>query len=184
MIFSPAGPKTGVIAIIVQSYCILLGVLFCIGRQQLSLFDVNHALLLVTSPPTVCVMLVCTCGLFKLELFHIKSHPRIIYTLGAFLLPLLLGLGLTLRLSSQAFIDSGLCINTDSIFLSTLFIIFHLSIENCNIILFLFVYSFVGARNPRMQEGTSELQGELDISWPWFGDESWGGRYVSIILDA
>jgi len=111
IILSPAGPGTGFIAIIVQSHCILLSVLFSINRQQLSLFDANHALLLASSPLAVEVVLTCIEGLFGFHPGHIRIHPRTIYTFGALLLPLWFGLRLTLRLSSWAFIDGEFCSN-------------------------------------------------------------------------
>ena len=111
---SPAGPEAGFTAIILQSYCILLSMLFCINRQQLSIFDVTHALQLVSSPLTIEVVIASIRGLFGLErrrFGQIKSHPRIMYTLGALLLPLWFGLSATLRLSTRAFIDGELCSN-------------------------------------------------------------------------
>ena len=111
---SPAGPEAGLTAIILQSYCILLSMLFCINRRQLSIFDVTHALQLVWSPLTMEVVITSIRGLFGLErrrFRQIKSHPRIMYTLGALLLPLWFGLSVTLRLSTRAFIDGELCNN-------------------------------------------------------------------------
>lgn len=99
-------------AIIVQSYCILLSVLFSINRQQLSIFDANHALIFVSSPLMMDVVIICIKGLLGVQFKRVKSHPRAIYTLGVLLLPLWFGLSLTLRFSSRAFIDSELCSNT------------------------------------------------------------------------
>lgn len=106
------GIGAGVIASIAQLYCILLSILVSVNRQQLSLFDANYALTISSSPFTIYLtsasigdLLGLESGLFK----QIESHRRAIRISGALLLPLWLGLRLTLRFSSRAFIDSELC---------------------------------------------------------------------------
>ena len=183
---SPAGPGTGFIAIIVQSYCILLGVLFCINRQQLSLFDANHALLLASSPLAVEVVLTCIEGLFGFQPGHIRIHPRTIYTFGALLLPLWFGLRLTLRLSSRAFIDSELCSNPT--FKDLLELPLITIPEDSDPSFLLFVVLFYFCRWDRKlsrqmletfpaQEETHEPQGRLRTLWTSVG-RAW---YVSAI---
>ena len=100
--------------IIVQSYGILLSVLFCVNRQQLSLFDANHAIMLVSSPLMLHVLYICIVGLFKTR-YDTGAFPRVICAIGAPLLPILTVLKLTLSLSSRAFIDSELCSNRTSV---------------------------------------------------------------------
>jgi len=112
--FSPAGPETGLMAIIVQSYCILLAMLFSINHQQLSLFDADHALLLVSSPLMIDVVAASIKDLFGFRdglIRRVKFHPHIIRALGVLILPIWFGLTLTIQLSSRAFIDSELCSN-------------------------------------------------------------------------
>jgi len=175
-------------AIIAQSYCILLGVLFCINRQQLSLFDANHTLLLVSSPPTIDVMSDCIRGLFGIGRCRIKSPPRIIYTLGAFLLPLWLGLSLALRFSSQAFIDSRLCTNPAAEDLHLLYSVMSISSD---MVVWGVLSSSVtgeclgylvqrGVRIFRAQKGTSKLQGGLVAPWTRL-KRRW---YISVVLGA
>ena len=112
--FSPAGPEIGLMAIIVQSYCILLAMLFSVNRQQLSLFDADHALLLVSSPLMIDVVAASIKDLFGFRdgfIRRVESHPHIIRALGVLILPIWFGLILTIRLSNQPFIDSELCSN-------------------------------------------------------------------------
>ena len=117
MKLSPASIGTVVITALIQLYCILLSTIFSIGRQQLSLFDANYALIITSSPFTIYLVYSSIRNLLGLEtgLFErIESHRRVIGFIGALLLPLWLGLALTLRLSSKAFTDSKLC--SDSTF--------------------------------------------------------------------
>lgn len=112
--FSTESVGTGVIATIVQLYSILLSTLFSIGRQQLSLFDANYALMVTSSPFTMYLVFSSICDLlgFETGLFkRVGTHHRIIATFGALLLPIWFGLRLTIRLSSKAFQDSELCGN-------------------------------------------------------------------------
>ena len=122
------GVDAGVIASIAQLYCILLSTLFSINRQQLSLFDANYALTVTSSPFTIYLvfssireLLGYETGLFE----RLESHPRVIRFFGALLLPVWLGLRITLLLSGKAFKDSQLCDNTTfSDFLMDLFLLF------------------------------------------------------------
>ena len=99
---------------IIQTYCILIPTLLSIGRQELSIFDANYALMVTASPFMIYVVfssirdiLGFETGLFK----RIKSHRRAVHFSVFLFLALWFGLRLTLRLSSKAFRDSELCSN-------------------------------------------------------------------------
>ena len=114
MMWRSAGVGTGVMATIAQFYAILLSTLSSVNRQQLSLFDANYALMVSSSPFAIYLVFSSIRSLlgFDTSLFkRVKSYPRVIRFFGALLLPLWLGLRLTLRLSTKAFKDSGLCEN-------------------------------------------------------------------------
>ena len=103
-----------VITAIIQAYCILIPTLLSIGRQELSIFDANYALMVTASPFMIYVVLSSIrdilgfeTGLFK----RIKSHRRAVHFSVFLFLALWFGLRLTLRLSSKAFQDSELCSN-------------------------------------------------------------------------
>ena len=105
---------TQVISAITQAYCILVPTLLSIGRQELSIFDANYALMITSSPFMIQVVFSSIHDIlgFKTGLFkRIKSHRRIIHFSAALFLILWFGLRLTLRLSSKAFQDSELCSN-------------------------------------------------------------------------
>ena len=129
MAFSGKKIGTEVLAAISQLYFILLSTFLSIGRQQLSLFDVNYALMATSSPFTIHLAFSSICNLFGLRVGlskEIEPYRRIVFSFGALLLPLWFGLGLTLRLSSKAFKDSELCSDPtfrDLIFEPLLFII-------------------------------------------------------------
>ena len=114
MMWPSAEVETGVMATIAQFYAILLSTLSSVNRQQLSLFDANYALVVSSSPFAIYLVLSSIRSLlgFDTNLFkRVKSYPRVIRFFGALLLPLWLGLRLTLRLSTKAFKDSELCEN-------------------------------------------------------------------------
>ena len=114
MSLSTASVDAGVIATIAQLYSILFSTLFSTYRKQLSLFDVNYALTVTSSPFTIYLVHSSIRDLlgFETDLFkRIVSNRRLIHHLGALLLPIWFGLRLTLRLSSKAFTDSELCGN-------------------------------------------------------------------------
>ena len=103
---------TEALAAISQLYFILLSTFFSIGRQQLSLFDANYALMATSSPFTMYLVFSSIRYLFGFKVSlskRIGPHRPIIFSLGVLLLPLWLGLRLTLRLSNKAFKDSELC---------------------------------------------------------------------------
>jgi hypothetical protein len=153
--------------------------LFSINRQQLSLFDAYHALLLVCSPLMAQVVLTSIKQLFRFEHYRLKRiqyYPCAIYTFGALLLPLWAGLSLTLRLSSRAFINSKLCSNPT--FEDLLSDLLSFTIRKNSSSLLLFTLVFVAplqlgllirkftqrvAAYPRAQEGTSGPLGRLRI---------------------
>ena len=115
MLLSSADVEAGVIATLAQLYSILLSTLFSVGRQQLSLFDANYALIITSSPFTIYLVYSSIRDLlgFETHLFKcVQSYRRIISLFGALLLPLWLGLRFTLRLSTKAFNDSELCSNS------------------------------------------------------------------------
>jgi len=187
IILSPAGPEAGLTAIILQSYCILLSMLFCINRRQLSIFDATHALQLVSSPLTMEVVIFSIRGLFGLKyrfIGQLKSHPRIMHTLGALLLPLWFGLNVTLRLSTRAFIDGELCSNPTFEDWSEFFLfvmptfsdgtvgVLLLSVALAWLLRLVRVLTRQVMTNFQAQEGTSEPQGRsrilrlfLDLPW-------------------
>ena len=61
--WSHSGVDAGVIPYIAQRYCILLSTLFSISRQQLSLLDTSHALIVTSSPLTVHLASASVCDL-------------------------------------------------------------------------------------------------------------------------
>ena len=112
MNFSADSVDTGVISMIAQLYSILLSTLFSVNRQQLSLFDANYALMVTSSPFTMYLVFSSICDLFGFEtgLFkRVETHRRVISFFGALLLPVWVGLRLTLSLSTTAFQDSKIC---------------------------------------------------------------------------
>lgn len=114
---SPTSVEKGVIATFVELYCILLSTIFSIGRQQLSLFDANYALVITSSPFAVYLVHASIRNILGFETGlskRVESHRCTISSSGALLLPIWFGLALTLRLSSKAFTDSELC--SDSTF--------------------------------------------------------------------
>ena len=114
MMWPSAEVETGVMATIAQFYATLLSTLSSVNRQQLSLFDANYALMVSSSPFATYLVFSSIRSLlgFETNLFkRVKSHSRAIRFFGALLLPLWFGLRLTLRLSTKAFKDSGLCEN-------------------------------------------------------------------------
>ena len=123
--------ETGVMATIAQLYVILLSTLSSVNRQQLSLFDANYALMVSSSPFAIYLVFSVRSLLgFDTSLFErVKSYPRVIRFFGALLLPLWLGLRLTLRLSTKAFKDSELCENPTfkDMFLDLLLVFFPLT---------------------------------------------------------
>ena len=115
MVLSSADVEAVVIATLAQLYSILLSTLFSVGRQQLSLFDANYALIITSSPFAIYLVYASIRDLlgFETYLFKcIRSYRRIISFFGALLLPLWLGLRFTLQLSTKAFKDSELCNNS------------------------------------------------------------------------
>lgn len=115
MVLSPADVEAGVIATLTQLYSILLSTLLSLGRQQLSLFDANYALTLTSSPFAIYLVYSSICNLFGFETHLFKStesHRRFIGFFGALLLPIWVGLRLTLWFSTKAFKDSELCKNS------------------------------------------------------------------------
>ena len=103
---------TGVVSTIAQLYSILLSTLFSIDRQQLSFFDANYALTITSSPFAMYLVFSSICDLFGFEtgLFkRVETHRHIISFFGALLLPVWVGLRLTLSLSTTAFQESEIC---------------------------------------------------------------------------
>ena len=96
-------------SLLIQFYPILLSTLLSVKRKQLSLFDVEFALTVSSSPLAIYLSFASVCdlcgirtGLFK----RIKSHLRIIRTLGI-LAPLFWTvLSMIKSLSRTAFLDS------------------------------------------------------------------------------
>ena len=110
MTWSPENVDIGVQSLLFQIYPILLSTLLSVNRRQLSTFDAYFALLLSSSPLTVYLvaasigdLLGIKTGLYK----RIKSHRRIIRALGAVVLPLWTGLGMTTWMSRTAFTNSS-----------------------------------------------------------------------------
>jgi hypothetical protein len=211
ILLSPANPQTGIVTIILQSYYILLSMLFSINHQQLSLFDANHALLLICSPSTIQMVHICIRELFGSGHHHlkrIKYHPRVVYTFGALLLPIWLGLSLTLRVSGRAFIDSKLCNNPTFKgllidFLASTEMISHefysllppnMLFNDSGYFALFFLFSMIApypgrlirkftqraTTFPRAQEGTPEPLGRLRVLWTLVKH----GLYVSVISGA
>ena len=110
--WSPENTDVGIRASLIQIYPILLSTLLSINRQTLDLFDASTALLLTSSPLTVYLVVASICGLFGFETDLYKGtqfHRRTFYILGALVLPLWLGLSMTLSLSGRAFVWSMYC---------------------------------------------------------------------------
>jgi len=195
MYLSPTGPETGITAIILQSYCILLSVLFSSIHQQLSLFDATHALRLVASPLVAEVVFISIEGLFRFQPSRtkwIKIHPRTIYIFGALLLPFWFGLCLSLRFSSQAFIDGELCSNaTFKDLLSELRILMIPSDSDPFFLQFMLTFylgrSYSGYTARGCQEWMAILRGYKEVAGPrgrlcvQFVERVW---YISIVLGA
>ena len=97
---------TGIKTSIIQSYAVLLSTLLTINRRQLSLCDVEYALLITTPPLMVYLMISSICDLLgmKTGLYkRIRSDRRITRALGVLIMPLWLALSLTQWLSRRAF---------------------------------------------------------------------------------
>jgi len=163
--------------IILQSYCILLSVLFCINRQLLSIFDANHALLFISSPFAVQVTVMSIARLFGFQdNKRVKFHPLIIYILGALLFPLWFGLYLTLRLSTRAFIDSELCSNPGfedwlkspfetAAYYDSVFICLLLLLPMLGLFRLIKALDRRMMKDSRAQEGASEPRGRSHTLW-------------------
>ena len=112
MNWSPTDIDTAVKSSLVQFYPILLSTLFSVNRQQLSLFDASYALVLSSSPLTVYLVISSISAIFGVKNSlneGIRFYPRTTFVIGALILPIWLGLSLTVWLSRWAFIDSELC---------------------------------------------------------------------------
>ena len=98
-------------SLLIQFYPILISTLLSINRQQLSLFDVDFALLISSSPLVIYLSFASVCdlrpgahtGLFK----RIKSYPHIIRLFGAFVPVFWTVLSLVESFSATAFLDSS-----------------------------------------------------------------------------
>ena len=104
-----------VISYFIQLYSILLSTLLSINRQQLSLFDANHALIITLSFLVIRLVFTSFCNLSGIEIElskRIQSHRATICTLGVLFLPLWFGVNLTILLSNRGFIDGELCSNS------------------------------------------------------------------------
>ena len=110
--WSPDDIDEGIQAILLQIYPVLLSTLLSIGRNQLSLFDANFALIITSSPLTVYLAVASICHWFRIEVGlykRVRSYRLVTRALGALVLFLWFGLSAIARLSDRAFIDSGLC---------------------------------------------------------------------------
>ena len=198
MCFSTENVDIGVIAMIAQFYSILLSTLFSIGRQQLSLFDANSALMVTSSPFMVYLVLSSIRDLLGLEtgLFkQVKIHRRVISFFGALLLPVWVGLRLTLTLSATAFQDSKICGNTTfKAFLLDLILLF-LPLTGpfggvwwilIGLIIVALVVIIVGLFEMLVgfltrQEGSSVSRKILSGVWTFVREDAW---YTSVVVGA
>ena len=96
-------------SLLVQFYPILLSTLLSIKRQQLSIFDVDFALLVSSSPLIIYLSFASVCDLcgFRTGLFkRLKYYPKIVRILGAFVPFLWNVLSMIQSFSNDAFLDS------------------------------------------------------------------------------
>ena len=103
-------------SLLVQFYPILLSTLLSIKRQQLSIFDVDFALLLSSSPLAIYLSFASFCDLCRTRtrLFkRIKSHRNVVCILGALVPIFWTALSMVENFSDNAFLDS-LCNPTSS----------------------------------------------------------------------
>ena len=109
MTWSPGDVDVEIQSLLVQVYPVLLSTLLSIGRDQLSVFDANFALVISSSPLTIYLVTASICDLFGIRtgLYkRIKSYRLITRTLGVLVLLLWTGLSMSLSLSTRAFKDS------------------------------------------------------------------------------
>ena len=97
-------------SLLVQFYPILLSTLLSIKRQQLSIFDVDFALILSSSPLAIYLSFASVCDLCRIRtsLFkRVKSHRNVVRILGALVPIFWTALSMVESFSDKAFLDSS-----------------------------------------------------------------------------
>ena len=109
MTYSDGDIDLAIQALLIQFYPILLSTLLSVGRQQLSIFDADFALLLSSSPLVIYLSFTSVCDIrgIRTSLFErINSHPHVIRAFGAFVPFLWATLSTIESFSNKAFLDS------------------------------------------------------------------------------